>query len=385
MLFSVYFFCISTGISYILLIRQYLNHWRLIPTATIPEKADNFPFVSIIVPARNEEKHISKCLLSIIQQDYPTEKFEIIVVDDYSTDHTVAITKSLQSQCKKLSCISLHENPVNSEIISYKREAIKIGIAQSTSTIILLTDADCEVPPNWIKLMANPFIDEECVFVGGPVVITHMHPSLLTHFQALDMIGMMIITGAGYHSGNQLLANGANMAFSKKAFYETGAYTYFPEKASGDDIFLLHQLNKAYPGKIKFIKSLEGAVKTQPVLSVASFLSQRLRWASKNREYQELNIKISLLLILLLSTLTLGFGILSCFNFRLYFPLFLLLFSSKFIGDYLLQKEAINFFKEYRLMKYLFISQILHTFYIMSVGMIGIIKIRYAWKGRMVK
>lgn len=385
MLFSFYFLSISLCIFYLFLIRTYLINWRLVPTPALITGYDNLPFISIIVAARNEEIHISDCLLSIVHQDYPRDKFEIIVVDDHSTDSTVLKIKSLQLHYDNLKCISIKDRCINKEVISYKREAIKRGIEESKATIILLTDADCEVPPAWIKLMSYPFIHQDCVFVGGPVVISCKNQHILTSFQALDMIGMMIITGAGFQSGNQLLANGANMAFSKEAFYETGGYTTFPEKASGDDIFLLHQLHKAFPGKIKFIKSLDGTVKTQPVMSFQALINQRIRWASKNRVYQELTIKLSLFLVFLISAMTLLSGLFSFLYFNHYFPLFLLLFSAKFLGDYLLQKEAIYFFKESRLLKYVMMAQIMHTIYIISIGIMGNLNIRYPWKGRMVK
>ncbi|MDQ3848153.1 MAG: glycosyltransferase, partial [Thermoproteota archaeon] len=97
------------------------------------------PFVSIIVPARNEEENIEKCLLSLVSQDYPG--FEIIAVDDISTDRTLAIMKKIESSSHemRLKVISLHDNP---DEWTGKTWASQQGYMQSRGDILLFTDAD---------------------------------------------------------------------------------------------------------------------------------------------------------------------------------------------------------------------------------------------------
>lgn len=385
MLLFGYLFCVLLGLSYLWLIRGYLYHWQLLP-ADIPDDVPFAPpFLSIIVAARNEEKTISSCMNSLIKLEYPIDKYEIIFVDDHSIDKTAEIIKEYQSQFQQLHLISLQNEGENESIKFPKRRALEAGIAFSKGEIILMTDADCEVSPHWAKLISSVFKIENCVFVGGPVLISLEKKTMLTFFQALDMTGMMLITGAGFHSGNQLLANGANMAFSKKAFQDSGGFSNFPARASGDDMFLLHQLNECYPGRIRFLKSLKGLVKTKPMSTLGEFIQQRIRWASKNSHYKELKISISIVLIFLLSTLTILLGVLSFIKFNLFFPLFLILYLSKFSGDYLLQREAILFFKESRLSRYIFISQNIHTLYIFFIGFAGSLLPKYPWKGRIVK
>lgn len=385
MLLLGYMICIFLGISYLLLIKNYLFHWHSIPVVRFDKESIENPFISIIVAARNEENNISKCLQSLIEQDYPKDKYEIIVVDDHSTDKTAEEIKKKQEKNKIIHLISMSTYGEKKGVVSYKREAIQAGMALSKGEFILLTDADCEVSTDWVKLISFLFINEKCVFVGGPVVISLNKTDFLPSFQALDMLGMMLITGAGFKSGNQLLANGANMAFSKQAFQDSGGFTKFPAKASGDDMFLLHQLNSYYPGRIAFLKSLAGLVKTKPMATLGELIQQRIRWASKNRNYKELKISLSLLLIFILSTFIILLGLLSFIKFTLFFPFFILLYLSKFSGDYLLQREAISFFKESRLSKHIFISQHLHTLYIFLIGIMGNLVPRYHWKGRMVK
>jgi len=96
------------------------------------------PFVSIIVPARNEEEHIGRCLDSLLAQDYP--EFEIIAVDDNSTDSTLQIMKSIEDKAKgRLKVISLVDKP---EGWTGKTWASQQGYVQSKGSLVLFTDAD---------------------------------------------------------------------------------------------------------------------------------------------------------------------------------------------------------------------------------------------------
>src|SRR5690242_21135067 len=79
-------------IPYVWLMLYYRRAWKAIPGFQIIENANHqIPFISIIIAARNEEKNIGKCIQSIIDQSYATDKFEIIITDDHSTDQTVSV------------------------------------------------------------------------------------------------------------------------------------------------------------------------------------------------------------------------------------------------------------------------------------------------------
>jgi cellulose synthase/poly-beta-1,6-N-acetylglucosamine synthase-like glycosyltransferase len=385
MLFLGYLLSIFLGLAYIALIVKYLYHWKSISELPANDNDSPTTFLSILVAARNEEVHIATCLESLLRLDYPADKFEIIVIDDYSTDRTAAITKEYQVFFPQLRLISLSKEGIREEQSFPKRKAIEVGLRSASGEYILLTDADCEVPVSWARLISGIFLRETCVFVGGPVLISSDKGGILHHFQLLDMLGMMIITGAGYHSGTQLFANGANMSFSKKAFIDSGGFAHFPPRASGDDMFLLHQLHTYKPGGIRFIKSLAGTVKTRPMDTIRALLQQRIRWASKNRTYRDGNLNSAIILIFLLSALIVLLGILSMIQFSIFFPFFVILYLLKFSGDYMLQREATSFFKEDSLMKHFFQSQNLHTLYIFIVGIAGNLLPAYRWKGRILK
>jgi cellulose synthase/poly-beta-1,6-N-acetylglucosamine synthase-like glycosyltransferase len=373
------------GFSYLYIVVSYLKNWRNLKFLPGRNNLDNRPFISVVVAARDEEKNISHCIQSLLYQDYPLDKYEIIIVDDFSTDKTAELIKKFEASGANLKYLSSTAKRHEKTIVSYKREAIQTGINASKGKYILLTDADCIVPPSWITTFSEQFIKEDCVFIGGPVVISDKNPNLLTSFQALDMIGMMVITGAGYQSGNQLLANGANMGFSKQVFNDLGGYAQFPNKASGDDMFLLHHFHQHYPKSIQFLKTLSAVVVTQPEHSIKSLLRQRIRWASKNNAYKEMNINFSLSVLFIVSLTIVILGVLCIIQTSIFFPMFCVLYIFKIFSDYLLQREAIRFFNKRKLEKYFFLSQNIHTLYIAWVGIMASLFPVYRWKGRKVR
>jgi len=376
--------CFVLGFSYLYIIAGYLKKWNDLKYLPGRNNLDNIPFISVVVAARNEEENISHCIQSLRRQDYPADKFEILIVDDFSTDKTAELIKKFETSVtnlKYLSSTAIEQG----NIISYKRAAIQTGINASKGKYILLTDADCIVPPSWISTYSEQFMKEDYVFIGGPVIISDEKPNLLTSFQGLDMIGMMVITGAGYQSGNQLLANGANMGFSKQVFNDLGGYAQFPKKASGDDMFLLHHFHQYHPKRIQFLKTLSAIVVTQPEHSIKALLRQRIRWASKNNAYKEMNINFSLSVLFIVSLTIVILGILSILQASIFFPMLCVLYTFKIFSDYLLQRESIRFFNKRTLEKYFFLSQNIHTIYITWVGIMASLFPVYQWKGRKVR
>ncbi|MGB4884650.1 MAG: glycosyltransferase, partial [Ferruginibacter sp.] len=154
----------------------------------------SFPKISIIIPARNEEKNIGPLLLSIQQQTIATEKFEVIIVDDFSTDRTAAIVQ--QFAFAKL--IQLKNVVGTQHINSYKKKAIETGIAHCNGELIVTTDADCSVPKKWLETIAAFYLQHKPEFIVMPVAINHNN-RFIEIFQALDFMGMQGITATMVH------------------------------------------------------------------------------------------------------------------------------------------------------------------------------------------
>jgi glycosyltransferase involved in cell wall biosynthesis len=145
--------CLLLFICYAILILYYAVSWINIPIVT-PSTLNHQPFtkLSIIIPARNEEKNIHACLASVINQSYPKELYEIIVVDDHSTDSTVQIVQSFKAPNIKLLPL---KDFIGKETNAYKKKGIEVAISQANGTLIITTDADCTAPENWLQTIAH--------------------------------------------------------------------------------------------------------------------------------------------------------------------------------------------------------------------------------------
>ena len=150
-------------IPYALLIMYYWQSWNSIPLFQ-PSASQPSTKISVIISARNEGTNIESLLQSINNQLYPEELFEVIVVDDNSTDNTATLVR----QFAFVKLISLKEDAIN----SYKKKAIEIGIAAATGDLIITTDADCIVTPEWLTTIENFYKQTGAVFIVAPVSLT---------------------------------------------------------------------------------------------------------------------------------------------------------------------------------------------------------------------
>ena len=115
---------------------------------TKTELTDEQPFVSVIVAAHNEAKNIAVCLDSLLNQDYPEEKMEIIIVDDRSVDDTALILEEYEQNHKLFRVLSILECEKG---LSPKKNALTHGVNIANGEIIAVTDADCRAPIRWLK------------------------------------------------------------------------------------------------------------------------------------------------------------------------------------------------------------------------------------------
>ena len=117
------------------------------------------PFISVILPVRNEEKYIRACVTSIFEQDYPADKMEVIFVDGCSSDRTVEILHEMQ---KTYPQIVVLDNP--NRTVPY---AMNIGIAYSKAPVIVRLDAHAEYPADYVRLSVETLLSVECDNAGG--------------------------------------------------------------------------------------------------------------------------------------------------------------------------------------------------------------------------
>jgi poly-beta-1,6-N-acetyl-D-glucosamine synthase len=370
------FFIIIVSILFIVyaaIIFYYKYSWQQIPVTNSITVSSPITF-SVIIPARNEEENIGKLLQSLQKQSYVKNLFEVIVVDDHSTDTTASIVQSFADVHYR----RLNEDDLN----SYKKKAIETGIAAAKNDWIVCTDADCTVHENWLATFASLIQNLNPVFIAAPVVFNNEN-TVLNYFQNLDFLTLQGITGASVYKKIHTMCNGANLAYRKNVFYEVDGFKGIDTIASGDDMLLMHKIWQKYPDKISYLKSQESIVETMAAKSWKEFFNQRIRWASKAKSYDDKRIFWVLILVYLFNFSFLFLITASFFDVK-YFYALLLFWIAKTLVEMPFIITVSKFFSKQKLVKYFFVFQPLHIAYTIFAGFLGSFG-KYEWKGRRVK
>lgn len=343
---------------------------------------------SIIIPARNEEQNIINLLKSILQNDYPKAAYEIIVIDDFSTDNTALkinhfIAHHPQANIKLLQ-LSDYLNP-DERIVAFKKKALDIAIRQSKYDHIITIDADCFVTQKWLQEYNLAFQREETLFVAGPVKFIKPNYSsrLLFYFQDLDFTMMQGITPAANYLGLGNMCNGANLGFQKKAFFDVNGYQGINHMASGDDMMLMHKFKTHYGRCIGYIHSRNGIVYSYAQETWEDLWHQRVRWASKSGKYSDTALNLCLGLVYIFNV-SLVIMLVLAVIYPFLWSLLLYIIFIKIVIELAFLIPLSRFYNNANSIFFFPILQPLHIIYIVSVGFMGMTG-TYKWKGRAVK
>jgi len=365
------------------LIAWYHRAWRALPAFSPGGSRGQRTFITVLIPARNEEENIGHCLLSMAAQHYPLDRFEVIVIDDHSTDGTAAVIKAFTGLAVRY--IPLGSIPAAERVTAHKKFAIETGIAAAAGELIVATDADCLTGPDWLLTIATFYEEKGARFIAAPVRIggagvgSRRH-SLLTVFQTLDFITLQGITGAAVFKGVHSMCNGANLAYEKEAFFEVGGFAGIDQIPSGDDMLLMHKIARRSPERVLFLKSRPAIVSTRPETSWKKFIHQRIRWASKADRYDDKRIFWVLLLVYLVNLLFLALAIGTFWDCWWGFLLVVLLVAKTMV-EYPFVSEVAAFFGQRKMIVYFPLLQPLHIVYTLVAGWLGKFG-SYDWKGR---
>jgi 4,4'-diaponeurosporenoate glycosyltransferase len=384
--FDTIYWAASLGLCafYIAFIFLYITFWKKLSFFKNQEKYVPQTFLSVLIPARDEEDNINACLQAIVSGNYPKSLFEIIVIDDHSEDKTPQYVRNFSATHSNIRLIELKNYIKLSENQPFKKRAIEAAIGEAKGELIVTTDADCLAQPNWLNLLAEFYETTGNRFIAAPVNF-HEEKSFFERFQSLDYIGMMGVTGAGVEGKFTNMCNGANLAYQKELFYEVGGFKGIDHVASGDDMLLMQKIARFYPNTLGFLKNPDATVFTKAKPTVAEFLSQRLRWASKSSSYTEFFTVFQLATVFVFCcniVLTLALSIFYDFSF---FALFLISFATKTVADYFFLNLMSRFFNRTDLMRPFLPPQYIHVLYIIVVGSLANFKKTYVWKGRKVR
>ncbi|MGV3541283.1 MAG: glycosyltransferase family 2 protein [Rufibacter sp.] len=349
--------------------------WLRIPDLSEAEPQDH-AFFSVIIPVRNEARNIMHLLQDLENQSYPKDKFEVLVIDDHSEDDTPELVKQfLQASSLHIKLLFLASFPERRQ----KKGAIEVGIGAAEGDWILCTDGDCRVSPQWLATMNQCRIQSKALFISGPVMLSP-NGSFFQNLQALEFLALIGVGAAGIQLRRPTMCNGANLAYSKTAFLAVHGFAGNSHLPSGDDEFLLHKIQAAFPGQVSFLKAREAIVHTPAAPTLKAFLQQRVRWASKWRHYESTTSQL-VAAVVLGANLALWVGLALALSGSIPWLLALLVWLVKLIPDILLFCVILPFFRKKKLLSLVVVLQVAYAPYILVTAMLGL-KGKYQWKGR---
>ncbi|MEA4935193.1 MAG: glycosyltransferase [Paludibacter sp.] len=361
----VYFLSTFLLLAYLYIIYTIIRGWNSVPYFEIKAETKLPHSISVVICCRNESKHLPALIEALKVQSF--KHFELVWVNDHSTDETLEIMQSSIDSFE-------HVQIVNADGKG-KKKALKEGIFATSGDLIVTTDADCIPGEHWLESISS--FQQQCPadLLICPVKMPQGH-TLFTRLQSLEF-ATLVGTGMGAAgAGMPILCNAANMAFTKKAWMQSKGDLH-EEEMSGDDVFLLLSVKKRN-GKVAVLKSREAMVVTGYKKSLRSFINQRRRWASKSSKYTDCQILTVGAVVAAISFILFLLFLFSFFFTQLWL-VFLPVFLIKFITDYLFLREIRPcFLFNLKVIDVLMLS-LVYPLYVTTVGISSLIWKRKSW------
>lgn len=233
------------------------------------ETLERRPLVTVLVCARNEEANIDRCLGSLERLSYPSERLQLIVVDDNSSDSTPALLTKWQSRLDHLRVLSL----TNGGQGGGKVNALIAGLDVAEGEFVCITDADCQVPPTWISNYLQ-WYDSDTGMVSGLTITNSNAPTAVAQsFEMMQLLGMSM---AGINMGIAVSIIGNNLSIRRAAYESIGGYRAIPFSVT-EDVALFQAMWRS-TWKVKFKANDELLVTTNPPGSLRAWWRQKQRW-----------------------------------------------------------------------------------------------------------
>ncbi len=224
------------------------------------------PRVSVLVAARNEAGTLGACLDALRKQSYPSDRFDVIVADDHSTDATAEVAERGGARCVRL----------DASDGSGKAAALHAAYRVAAGDVLLVTDADCRPPRDWVLNLASQLDDREAGVVCG--VTSVRHDGLLSRIQTLDWALLLTVAAGLSALKTPFTAMGNNMAFRREAYEAVGGYPALANSIT-EDYALFRAVRSRTRWNVRLVLDASLENRTEPVDALAAVFAQRRRWA----------------------------------------------------------------------------------------------------------
>lgn len=198
-------------------------------------RKNSFQNISVIIPFKNESTHLTELLEALKKLDYPSDKYELIFVDDNSSDNSVTLLKRSLIVNYKIISASNKKYPG-------KKGALDIGIQNAKFDLIAITDADCEPQLNWLKSISNKIYEgNDIVFGYSPL---KPEKTLISKLASFENFRNFILYFSSVGLGIPYSATSRSIAFKKEVYFKIKGYSNTLETLSGDDDLFIRETVK---------------------------------------------------------------------------------------------------------------------------------------------
>ncbi|MDP3150932.1 MAG: glycosyltransferase [Ignavibacteria bacterium] len=268
-IFSILFFSVFT-------ILVYTAMWRSLRVKKTIEKPDKLG-ISIVIAAKNEQANLENLFSALENQNYPKEKFEIIFVDDNSTDDTFTEAEKYASRF-----LNFHLLKAENKILPAKKGALDLGISQARFPFLLFTDADCAPQNNWLNAFSEKFsAGYELLFGFAPF---HLKKTFANRFFCFENLRTTLLTSSAAWFNLPYSAASRSLGIRKEIFNQLGGFSKTLQTLGGDDDLLIREaVNNNC--KIGIIAADASLVFSNPQKSFADYFLQKRRHTATSFHY----------------------------------------------------------------------------------------------------
>lgn len=231
--------------------------------------------VSVVIAAKNEASNLIQFLPIICEQDYP--EYEVIVVDDHSTDQSHSVLSSLQERYPKLNILRLREQKSRG-----KKAALRFGIEAAKYELLILTDADCKPASKmWLSKMSQSFTPETDIVLGfGPYKSS---PTFLNTFIQFETFMTAVQYFSWSLAGHPYMGVGRNMAYRKTLFDRSDRFSKNEDLLSGDDDLFVQAMANGKNTSIQVSKN--SFCESEAPKTIGEWIRQKTRHFSTSKRY----------------------------------------------------------------------------------------------------
>lgn len=348
---------------------------------TQPKRKTPFrlPDVAVIIAMRNEADRIVDCLQALKDQTYPEHLYKVYIADDRSDDSSAQIVSAFIQNDNRFKLVTINEDKFN---LRGKINVLAQILDQIETDIVLITDADCIVPPKWIGTFVDYFEDDTGM-VGGltmltPLPFTKIAQTGLNIFkkiQALDWILLQTIAAASSNAKLPITILGNNFGFRIQAYKSVGTFKELGFTVT-EDYALMRAIEKTKQWKIKYTQNVDNTIYSHPQSNIFQFYRQRKRWIIGGKSMRGWGYFITGLSVL--AHLIMVF----CFVF-LQWKISAALGIGLIIGsDYFIINRQLKRLSIIGLNKYFIPFELFYTVYLIFFGMTFPLMKRVRWKER---